>query len=438
MSPTEKDSELSMTFDFKYIRCPLYGFVSLSAKENRLLDTLTMQRLARIKQLAHTYIVYPSAVHTRLEHSLGTLYLAGRICDQLKLPPKQKRVIRIAALLHDIGQGPFSHLWEEPMRRINGEDYSHEDVTKLMISTEPDIGRVVGDLKQDVLEVFDGESLGSDIISSSLDVDKLDYLRRDSYHTGVAYGHFDIDQVVRTVCVVPETGRNYLGVQEKGMDALESYRLARYAMHMQVYEHHARLIADDMFLKAVKLALADGCIASEDLKISNGNRFINSFLKLDDFSIQHQILQSSNRNAKKLIENIRNRRLLKRALMTPLTREGCPDALKRKKIVNMNKSEVENAENKIAQELGIDPAHIVVHLQSIKIKLYERFEQTFGSRETPIYVKRKKGPVFSFDEESPISASLIPKRRLYVFCPKKYVTRAKEIAENVFEVKSVF
>jgi HD superfamily phosphohydrolase len=429
---------LPTNFDFKSIRCPLYGFVSLSSRENNLLDTAAIQRLARIKQLAHTYIVYPSAVHTRLEHSLGTLCLAGRICDQLKLPPRQKQVIRIAALLHDVGQGPFSHIWEEPMRWINGEAYSHEEVTRLMIATEPQIGKALGNLKQDVLALFDGESLGSDIVSSSLDVDKLDYLRRDSYHTGVAYGLFDIDQVIRTVCIVPETGRNYLGVQEKGMDALESYRLARYAMHMQVYEHHARLIADDMFLKAIKLALRDECITGEDLKVSNGDRFIKSFMKLDDFSIQHQILQSSSSNAKKLIENIRDRRLLKRALVTPLTREGCPDALKRKKIVNMNKAEIENAENKIAQELGIDPAHIVVHLQSIRIKLYERFEQTFGRMETPIYVKRKKGPVFSFDEESPISASLIPKRRLYVFCPKKYVNRAKEIAENIFEVKSVF
>jgi HD superfamily phosphohydrolase len=325
------------------------------------------------------------------------------------------------------------------MRGINGEDYSHEDVTKLIISNESQIGKALGNLKQDVLEVFDGESLASDIISSSLDVDKLDYLRRDSYHTGVAYGLFDIDQVIRTVCIVPETGRNYLGVQEKGMDALESYRLARYAMHMQVYEHHARLIADDMFLKAMKLALKDGCIDSEDMKISNGtDKFIKSFLKLDDFSIQHQILQGPKSNARNLMENIQNRRLLKRALVTPLTREGCPDALKRKKIVGMSKAEIENAENKIAQELGIAPAHVIVHLQSIKIKLYERFEQTFGSKEKPIYVKRKNGPVFSFDEESPISASLVPKRRLYVFCPKKYVTKAKEIAENIFEVKSVF
>lgn len=430
---------MSANFDFKSIRCPLYGFASLSSRENRLLDTIAMQRLARIKQLAHTYIVYPSAVHTRLEHSLGTLCVAGRICDQLKLAQKQKRVIRIAALLHDLGQGPFSHIWEEPMRWINGDDYSHEDVTKLMIRAEPSIGKALGDLKQEVLDVFDGESLGSDIVSSSLDADKLDYLRRDSYHTGVTYGLFDIERVIRTICTVSETGRDYLGVQEKGMDALESYRLARYAMHMQVYEHHARLVADDMFLKAIKIALEEGCIASENLKISNGDdRFISSFLELDDFSIQHQILQNSRSTARNLVQNIRNRRLLKRALMTPLTREGCPDALKRKRIVGMSKTEIDAAETKIAQELGIDPAHVIVHLQSIKIKLYERFEQTFGSKEKPIYVKRKDGVVFSFDEESPISASLVPKRRLYVFCPKMYAARAKEIAESIFDVKSVF
>lgn len=430
---------MSANFDFKSIRCPLYGFASLSSRENRLLDTIAMQRLARIKQLAHTYIVYPSAVHTRLEHSLGTLCVAGRICDQLKLPQKQKRVIRIAALLHDLGQGPFSHIWEEPMRWINGDDYSHEDVTKLMIRAEPSIGKALGDLKQEVLDVFDGESLGSDIVSSSLDADKLDYLRRDSYHTGVTYGLFDIERVIRTICTVSETGRDYLGVQEKGMDALESYRLARYAMHMQVYEHHARLVADDMFLKAIKIALEEGCIASENLKISNGDdRFISNFLELDDFSIQHQILQNSRSTARNLVQNIRNRRLLKRALMTPLTREGCPDALKRKRIVGMSKTEIDAAETKIAQELGIDPAHVIVHLQSIRIKLYERFEQTFGSKEKPIYVKRKDGVVFSFDEESPISASLVPKRRLYVFCPKIYAARAKEIAESIFDVKSVF
>jgi HD superfamily phosphohydrolase len=430
---------MSLKWEFKLIRCPLYGFTGLSKREDRLLDTVAMQRLSRIKQLAHTYIVYPSAVHTRLEHSLGSLCLACRICDQLRLPQKQKQVIRIAALLHDVGQGPFSHIWEEPMRWINGEGYSHEDTTKLMIESEFEIRRILGNLRPEVLEVFNGDSLSSDIISGSLDVDKLDYLRRDSYHTGVAYGLFDIERVIRTTCKISEAERDYLGIYEKGKDALESYRLARYAMHIQVYEHHTRLVADDMFLKATKLALSDGSLPEENFKISNDpNEFLDNFLKLDDFSVQHRILQNSEGIAKNLIQNIRNRRLLKRALVVPLTKRGVENPIVRKRIIEMSRGEIEKAEQKIANELGIDQAYIVVHLQSIKIKLYERFEQMLGKKERPIYVKRRDGSIFSFDEGSPISAALSPIRRLFVFCPEKYVSKAKTIAEDLFNVKSEF
>jgi len=430
---------LSSKWEFKLVRCPLYGFVGLSKREDHLLDTVAMQRLSRIKQLAHTYIVYPSAVHTRLEHSLGSLCIADRICDQLRLPQKRKQVIRIAALLHDVGQGPFSHIFEEPMRWINGEEYTHEDVTKLMIDCEPEIRKALGNLRQKVLELFKGGSLDSDIISSSLDTDKLDYLRRDSYHTGVAYGLFDIERVIRTICKISEAGRDYLAIHEKGKDALESYRLARYAMHMQIYEHHTRLVADDMFLKAIKLALNDGSLVKEDFKISGDpNKFIDNYLKLDDSSVQHMILQNSKGIAKKLIQRIQNRKLLKRALIVSLTKWGVKNPIIRKKITEMSRMEIEDAENKIAKELRINPAYVIVHLQSIKIKLYERFEQTLGRKETPIYVKRRDGSIFSFDEESPISASLSPIRRLYVFCPKNYVSRTKKIAEDLFKVKSEF
>ena len=430
---------MSAKWEYKLIRDPLYGFVGLSKREDRLLDTAAMQRLSRIKQLAHTYIVYPSAVHTRLEHSLGVLYIAGRISKQLEIPQKQKQLIRIAALLHDVGQGPFSHIFEEPMRWINGEDYTHESVTKLMIECEPKIKKVLGGLKEEVLDIFNGESLLSNIISSSLDADKLDYLRRDSYHTGVAYGIFDLERVIRTICKISESGRDYLAIHEKGKDALESYRLARYAMHTQVYEHHTRLIADDMFLKAVKLALNEGCLAKEDFKISSDpNKFIDNFLKLDDSSIQHQILQNSMGTAKKLINAIRKRKLLKRAFVVPLTKEGVKNPIIRKKIIEMTRREIDTVERKIANELKIDQGYVIVHLQSIKIKLYERFEQTLGGKELPIYVKKRDGSIVSFDEESPISASLSPIRRLYIFCPKKYVSKTRGIAESIFEVKSVF
>ena len=428
---------MPIDWEWNLVRDPLYGFIGLSKEEEKLLDTPLMQRLSRIKQLSHTYIVYPSAVHTRFEHSLGSLYIAGRVCDELRLSQGKKRIVRFAGLLHDIGQGPFSHLFEEPMRWINGEKYSHEVATKLMIESEPQLSKMLGDSKKDVLDVFNGDSLYSDIISSSLDIDKMDYLRRDSYHTGVAYGIFDLERVIRTLCKVKEGDREYIAINEKGKDALESYRVARYAMHIQVYEHHARLIADDMFLKAIKSAFKEGCLAREDFKISNDpSNFFKHFLLFDDYSIQHHILQNSKGNAQKLIQDIRDRKLLKRALDVPLTDEGVPNYIRRDKISSMNRKEIENAEKKIASELGIAPDFVVVHLQSVKIKLYERFQQTIGKKEKPILIQRRDGSITSIDQVSPISASLDPIRRLYVFCPEKHVQEAKSIAEIIFKVKS--
>ena len=430
---------MPIDWESKLVRDLLYGFVGLSKKEDSLLETVAMQRLSRIKQLSHTYIVYPSAVHTRLEHSLGALYIANRVCDELKLLENEKQIIRIVALLHDVGQGPFSHLFEEPMRWINGEKYSHELATKLIIECDPEVSRILGDLKQDILEVFDGGSLSFDIISSGLDVDKMDYLRRDSYHTGVAYGIFDLERVLRTVCKLSEGGRDYLAIGEKGKDALESYRLARYAMHIQVYEHHTRLIADDMFLKAVRSAMNEDWFAKEELKTSGDpNQFVKRFLELDDYSIQHDILQNSTGNAKKLICDIRNRKLLKRAFEVPLTAEGVPHPIRRSKISSMTRRQIRNAEKKIAREIGIELDYVIVHLQSVKIKLYERFEQTIGKKEKPILIKKRDGSVVSFDQVSPISASMNPIRRLYVFCPEEHVSNTKSIAEDLFKVKSAF
>src|SRR5437660_562955 len=124
------------------------------------------------------------------------------------------------------------------MRYVNGDAFSHESATELMIEHDRALRSALGSLARELPLLFHENSLDSEIISSSLDADKMDYLRRDSYHTGVAYGVFDLERVLRTVCSVHESDRDYLAIEEKGEDALESYRLARYSMHAQVYEHH--------------------------------------------------------------------------------------------------------------------------------------------------------------------------------------------------------
>jgi len=423
-------------WDFSIIRDPLYGFVEVTEKEKALLNTAVLHRLSRIKQLGHSYLVYPSAVHTRLEHSLGALHLASRICDQLGFDARTKQLIRIAALLHDVGHGPFSHIFEEVMRLINDEDFSHERVTHLMIQSD-EVRDILGSRLCDaVSRLLNEKSIESEIISSSLDADKLDYLRRDSYHVGVAYGVFDLERVIRTITRASQPERDYLAIHEKGADALEAYRLARYSMHVQVYEHHARLIAEDMFLRSLKLAFEEGALSESQFRLSSGRRFLKRYMSLDDSSIQTEILEKSTRKARRLTQDIQRRHLFKRAYWIRINEDTIPNPLTRLNLTEMTRTRIEEITNEISRDAHVDRDLIIVHPQSTQIKLYERFEEAIGRKETPILVMKRNGDVRWLEQTSPISASLESIRNLYVFCPSEHKKRVGKIAERIFSVKN--
>lgn len=400
-----------------------------------------MQRLTRIKQLGHTYIVYPSAAHSRFGHSIGVLNVAGRICNQIRLPKRDRKIVRISALLHDVGHGPFSHVFEKVIEEIIGDKISHEYIDKLIIENNSELKRILtARERKELLNLLnEQETARSEIISSSLDADKMDYLRRDSYHTGVAYGYFDFERVIRNICVIEDDARQYLGIDEKGKDAIESYRLARYLMYRQVYEHHTRLIADDMFLRAMKFALDEGVLKEQKLNpLNDVDKFLKYYLALDDYSIQHQILNKSTKKAKKILSNLRNRKLLKRAFVTPLSAQAIPDYRRRRRLVRIKKDEISSLEQEIASEASVSSEDVIVHPQSTEIKLYERFEETLGRKERPILIRHYDGSIGSLDEESPFSASIIPIRILYVFCPKKDVQKVGEITEAKIDVKNYY
>ena len=423
------------------VRDPLYGFVALNPIEIKLLETSMMQRLTRIKQLGHTYIVYPSAVHTRFEHSLGVLHIASRICARLGTPEEETLAIRSAALLHDIGHGPFSHVFEAILGECTSGRYSHEDVTCLIVEKAAPISRILGTMKKSALEILRGQKVGAcrDVISGRLDADKLDYLRRDSYHTGVAYGNFDIERVLHSVCRIRTPERDYFGLTEKGKDAMEDYRLARYLMHANVYEHHTRLIADDMFLRAAQIALREKWIDKNLLNPDkNVERFLKFYLTLDDHAIEQLLMGKARGTAKMLIQGVRNRNLFKRAYLAEINEKSIRDITKRSRILDMNKEKVKQSEEEIASKVGIESDQVIVHLQNIKIRLYERFEslRQWGG-ESPILIRSRVGEIRSLDEESPISA-LQNINRLYVFSPRCYKKEVKKAAENVFEVPSMF
>lgn len=393
-----------------------------------------MQRLIRIKQLGHTYVVYPSAVHTRFEHSLGVLHIASRICARLEIPKEETSVIRSAALLHDLGHGPFSHIFEKILEECSSGELSHEDIACLIVEKSVPISQALGKSKNSVLDTLRGSKvgIGRDVVSGPLDADKLDYLRRDSHHTGVAYGVFDLERVLHSVRRLNTRERTYLGLTEKGKGAIEDYRLARYLMHANVYEHHARLIASDMFLRAAQIALRENWIDRDSLNPrSNEDRFLQFHLSLDDHSMEQMLMNKAQGTAKILIQNIRNRNLFKRAYLTEINEVSIPDYAVRSSILDMDKDKVRRSEEQIASKVGIEADQIIVHPQNIKIKLYERFESLKRSgSESPILIQ-DKGEIRSLDEESPISA-LKNIDRLYVFSPKSHQEKVGKVAEDIF------
>lgn len=244
------------------VRDPVHGFIHFFDREKMVIDTPHMQRLKNIKQLAFTYYVYPGAMHSRFEHSLGVMHLAGKIYDSIYLkkprliddaiksfakPGQTKEIIRLAALMHDIGHLPFSHTGEAVLPR----NMKHEDVSLEIIGRMAEylddlyfIGAtdlVVKLLKGNVpLEL----KFLADILSGQVDADRMDYLLRDSLHCGVEYGNFDCLRLIECLTVHESDTGIELAIQRGGVHALEALILARYYMFTQVYGHRTRRIYD--------------------------------------------------------------------------------------------------------------------------------------------------------------------------------------------------
>lgn len=233
-------------------RDPIHGFIHADSLERALIDSRPVQRLRSIRQLGFTSLVFPGAEHTRFSHVLGAMDLAGRVYDALanrnpdlldsRPNNLDRRLVRVAALLHDIGHAPFSHSAEG----LFEDDLDHEDMTQRLLRTEE--LEVIFERWGEGLEPTQVarllespdtalERLLAQIISSELDVDKMDYLLRDSLFCGVRYGNFDLARLLDTMLPLedPETGEWGLGVAEGGVHALEALVMARYYMFTQVY-----------------------------------------------------------------------------------------------------------------------------------------------------------------------------------------------------------
>ena len=297
------------------LRDPLWNNIRLDSLALALLDTTVVQRLRYVRQLGLAYLVYPGASHSRFEHALGAHHLAGealRLLDEQgqlsEVAPEEPAIVRAAALLHDIGHYPFSHALEE----IGA--MHHEEVAKPLL-LEGAVANVLqthlgSDAPARVFALITGTSSSplQGLISGSLDLDKIEYLKRDAHMCGVPYGEIDVDRLLNSLVIVhsPFSGAHGVGVREKGLSALESLLFAKYQMFRNVYWHHAVRSATAMYKRLVAESLSAGLIEGAQVA-----RFT------DEGLLHHLDALPLPPVARNLLDGLRRRRLHKRALEHP-------------------------------------------------------------------------------------------------------------------------
>jgi uncharacterized protein len=263
--------------DFEIVRDPLWNTIRLDPVARRIIDTPEFQRLRRVRQLGLAFLVYPGANHTRFDHALGVYHLTRRALrllderDELAaLDAADCRLAPYAALLHDIGHYPFSHAVEELDRsEVPGH---HEELTGRFLAS-PGIREALLDIAPDAPERIEAMIQGRSasplqgLVSGSLDLDKIEYLKRDARFCGVPYGEVDVDRLLHALTVLrdPATGRSGVGIHEKGISALESLLFAKYQMFRNVYWHHAVRSATAVYKRLVQEALRGGLIGADDM-----------------------------------------------------------------------------------------------------------------------------------------------------------------------------
>lgn len=300
---------------YHIFRDPIHGFIKVYDIERKIIDTSVFQRLRRIKQLGTTYLVYHGADHTRFAHSIGTMELANRVfntivekdgigdkivewtSDRTQVQRKQA-LIRLVALLHDIGHPAFSHVGEKELFKPG---LSHKQYSARIIREHPELRQVLEsqeiqemDITPDKIADFilgnvDVDPLLQQIIDGPLDVDKMDYLWRDSYHTGVHYGRFDIDRLINTLIIAELRHQPVLGIEEGGILAAEGLILARYYMFLQVYFHGIRRAYDFHLTDFLKSVLPD----------SKYPENLQKYLIYDDYYVVHLMKEAMKEDSQK-------------------------------------------------------------------------------------------------------------------------------------------
>ena len=332
---------------------PIHGYVYLSEVERDVIDTRIFQRLRRIRQLAGAHLTYPAAQHSRFEHSLGTMHLAGLAGNVLLnkgyLGEDKIQILRLSGLLHDVGHGPFSHLFEEVL--VESTNTTHEDIGKKIVR-ETEIRDILGrhgfDANSISMLSF-GESKISffnEIIAGGLSADIMDYLKRDSYFTSTEYGKIDAERIISAF----EVHDNKLAIDKAALYSFESMMISRYEMFKAVYFHKTVRSAEVMMLRSMRLA-------EDELHLTDIS--LDKYVELTDDATMVQLIALESKDeplkfAAKLARDYRDRKLLKCVYEKILHKS---DNIVRNVL---NKKLLKNISEEIADSAGVDPNHVYI------------------------------------------------------------------------------
>ena len=292
----------------KRIFDPVHQFIDLTFPEARLLDAGPMQRLRRLRQLGLAYLAFPSAEHSRFSHALGAMAMGTRAFDELVRHGRdffrddadvayQRRLVRAALLLHDIGHGPFSHACEAVLGKRHEErtleilalPEMHEHLERLRVDSNDVLGLIMGSADSAY------PALREIVSGPNLDADRMDYLLRDAYFTGVQSGRYDAAQLVASLRLIERDGRPVMGIDVRGVVALESFVVARYMMFGSVYFHHTTRMFERILQDVLRELWPDPHALDP----------IDEFLRWDDFRVLNELRDTHSESARALRERTR-------------------------------------------------------------------------------------------------------------------------------------
>ncbi|PSP98513.1 phosphohydrolase [Halobacteriales archaeon QS_1_68_44] len=320
------------------IKDSVHDHIAVKGVAEDLLDTPAVQRLRRIKQLGTAELVYPSANHTRFEHSLGVYHLATRALENLGIEGTQAERVRAAAILHDIGHSPFSHNIEGLVARRTGKMHDEVgdllergEVARVLALHDIDPGRVAG--------LVAGEGELGQLVSGELDVDRMDYLLRDAHHTGVPYGTIDTGRFVRELRFVDGD----LVLAEGNVQTAESLLLARGLMNPVVYNHHVARISKGMLRRATERLLEAGEATAAEIR------------RMDDRDLTVALRECE--STARFAGALDTRDLYKRAVWAELS--DVPED-----IVDADHEAIREFERDIADHAGVDTESVILDVPS--------------------------------------------------------------------------